>query len=156
MITIIATRRFQQRLPEDSGEWRPVPLVFRKLPGKYPRMPLPQAISATVIALVVHVMLIGLVAAHGRPEWAAVLPLGLVSAAAGVTWLAQFMAVDTTRAARLGVVWMAPGAFLPALVMPELLGWCIAASVFQVAAGAVGGSLTARLIWHTEAAHGNA
>lgn len=156
LANIIETKRYS-RLPEDSGEWKPVPITFRRLPTaeQQPRTIAP-ALFAGLILMVVHVALFGVCAAHFDWYVAAIMPVGLVSAAVGVLWLAQFQPLNTDEGARFGAKWMFAAALLPGLILPELWAMTVFSFIPQVGAGAVGGTVMARAIRELEARRGNA
>jgi hypothetical protein len=153
MYSEIIRKRRDRKLPEDSSEWYPVPRSFRVLRKPEPTAaPLAQSLSATIVALLVHLALFGAGVAQLNEYVAVLLPLGFVSAAIGVLWLAQHRPVSTDEGSRLGARWMFFAGVLPGLLIPETIPYAFFALVPQVGAGALGGTIMAKLLQRPEEA----
>src|SRR5690606_23277947 len=134
-VTTLRTIR-NERLPEDSGEWRPVPLNFRFLRDRTPspdRRHLARLILATLVVVGVH----GLVIWAATSHWAVFLVAAFVGpapgVAAGLLWLAQFEPLRRKQAYRIATGWLVLLA-VPALALVVWCGVCAGIDGAMIAA----------------------
>lgn len=150
MLAHIADRKALRRLPEDSGDYLPVPLRFQRLDIVKPPAPAPaprgqrvsREIMAGSIALGVQALLIAALNATPMRDVLPIVPVAMGGALFGVAWLAQFGPVDESDAAFRGTLWGIAGTILVYCAISP--AWLVPATLFvQIAAGSIIAAITA-------------